>query len=274
MSETALQGRRIAIPETRQLDVLAGLLERRGAQVLRCPLVGIHDTLNVEQVHCWLDTAIRDPFDDLILLTGEGLRRLVGFAETYGWRDEFIAALGHMRTIVRGPKPAKALRELGLKAQLSAVEPTTAGVISTLSQGSLYDRRVGVQLYGEDPNLPLKAFLDQAGAHDFFVAPYRYADEAEDTQVSALIDQLIDGQLAAICFTSTPQIRRLLSVARKQDRLEAFTQAMAGVVVASVGPIVSQKLSEAGIPADIMPSDSFFMKPLVQALVDHFAQVD
>lgn len=271
MSESALQGRRIAIPETRQLDVLAGLLERRGAQVLRCPLVGIHDTLNVEQVHCWLDSAIRDPFDDLILLTGEGLRRLLGFAERYGWRDEFIAALSQMRTIVRGPKPAKALREVGLKAHISAVAPTTAGVIETLGQESLYDRRVGVQLYGDDPNLPLKTFLDQAGAHDFFVAPYRYADEAEDAQVSFVIDQLVVGELDAICFTSTPQIRRLISVARKQNRLEAFKQAMASVVVASVGPIVSEKLSEAGIPADIMPTDSFFMKPLVQALVDHWA---
>ncbi len=271
MSETALSGRRIAIPETRQLDVLAGLLERRGAKVLRCPLVGIHDTLNVEQVHCWLDTAIRDPFDDLILLTGEGLRRLVGFAERYGWREEFIQALAQMRTIVRGPKPAKALRELGLKAQVSAVQPTTQGVIETLQQEDIYDRRVGVQLYGDDPNLSLKAFLDQAGAHDFFVAPYRYADEAEQQQVDALIDRIIDGQLDAICFTSTPQIRRMVAVARQGERSEALQQAMRQLVVASVGPVVSEALEQAGFAADIMPSESFFMKPLVQALVDHWA---
>ena len=271
MSEQALQGRRVAIPETRQLDVLAGLLERRGAQVTRCPLVGIHDTLNTEQVHCWLDSAIRDPFDDLILLTGEGLRRLVGFAERYGWRDEFVEALGKMRTIVRGPKPAKALRELGLKASISAVAPTTQGVIETLSQEDLYDRRVGVQLYGEEPNQPLREFLDQAGAHDIFVAPYRYADEAEDQQVVALIDSLIAGELDALCFTSTPQIRRLLSVARKQNKAESLNQALNQVVIASVGPIVTQALQDAGLRADIMPSESFFMKPLVQALVDHWA---
>ena len=267
MSEELLQGRCVAIPETRQLDVLAGLLERRGAGVLRCPLVGMH----VEQVHCWLDTAIRDPFDDLILLTGEGLRRLVGFAEGYGWREEFIAALGEMRTIVRGPKPAKALRELGLKAQVSACAPTTQVVIETLSSDNLYDRRVGVQLYGEEPNEPLRAFLDQAGAHDFFVAPYRYADEAEDQQVVELIDQLIAGGIDALCFTSTPQIRRLMSVARKHNKTDALTQALEQVVIASIGPIVSQALEDEGLRADIMPSGSFFMKPLVQALVDHWA---
>jgi len=41
--DAALAGRSIAVPETRQRDVLTGLLERRGARVLRCPLVGIHD---------------------------------------------------------------------------------------------------------------------------------------------------------------------------------------------------------------------------------------
>lgn len=271
MSEQALDGRRIAIPETRQADVLAGLLQRRGADVVRCPLVGIHDTRNVEQVHCWLDTCIRDPFDDLILLTGEGLRRLLGFAEHYGWREPFIAALGQMRTIVRGPKPAKALRELGLSPGLAAEAPTTQGVIATLSAENLYDRRVGVQLYGDEPNAPLRSFLDQAGAHDFFVAPYRYADEAEDEQVVALIEQLLEQQLDAMCFTSSPQTRRLFAVARQRGQDQALCEALNGIVVAAVGPVIAADLEARGVRVVIMPAQSWFMKPLVQGLVDYWS---
>ena len=267
----SLTGRRIAIPETRQLDVLAGLLERRGATVLRCPLVGIHDTDNVEQVHAWLDTCLREPFDDLILLTGEGLRRLLGFAERYGWREDFIQALGRMRTIVRGPKPAKVLRDLGLKPSISATEPTTAGIIASLRDEDLYDRRIGVQLYGQEPNLPLKAFLDQAGAHDFFVAPYRYADEAEEGQVAELLEALIAGQVDAMLFTSSPQLDRLLKVARQRGLQDSLAQAWSDITVAAVGPVVAQALREAGMPVHIMPSDSYFMKPLVQALADHWS---
>lgn len=271
MTSTPLAGRRIAVPETRQLDVLAGLLERRGASVLRCPLISIHDTDNVEQVHCWLDTCIRDPFDDLILLTGEGLRRLLGFAERYGWREDFVAALAQMHTIVRGPKPAKVLRELGLKPGLQVAEPTTAGVIASLRERDLYDRRIGVQLYGQEANEPLRAFLDQAGAHDFFVAPYRYADEAEATQVATLVEAIIAGELDAICFTSSPQITRLLKVARSLDRETALRQAMSSLLIAAVGPVVADALKAAELPVSLMPQDSFFMKPLVQALVDHWS---
>ena len=37
----ALAGRRIAVPETRELDVFAQMLERHCANVVRCPLVAI-----------------------------------------------------------------------------------------------------------------------------------------------------------------------------------------------------------------------------------------
>ena len=38
-----LAGRTVAVPETRELEVFAAMLERRGATVLRCPLVTIRD---------------------------------------------------------------------------------------------------------------------------------------------------------------------------------------------------------------------------------------
>ena len=39
----ALSGRRIALPETRELDRLAQMLEEHGAETLRCPMVAISD---------------------------------------------------------------------------------------------------------------------------------------------------------------------------------------------------------------------------------------
>ena len=45
-----LAGRAIAIAETRELDVFAGLLERRGARVLRYPLVQIIDAPDPQPV--------------------------------------------------------------------------------------------------------------------------------------------------------------------------------------------------------------------------------
>jgi hypothetical protein len=37
----ALAGRRIAVPETRELEVFAQMLERHGANVVRCPFLNV-----------------------------------------------------------------------------------------------------------------------------------------------------------------------------------------------------------------------------------------
>ena len=57
----ALADRTIAVPETRELDVLAQMLERHGAQVLRCPLVAIRDLPDASEAVAWLQRFTHDP---------------------------------------------------------------------------------------------------------------------------------------------------------------------------------------------------------------------
>src|SRR5438270_12687520 len=141
--EASLSGRRIAVFEQRELDRLARMLEAQGAETLRCPMVAIVDAPDPGPVLAWIRRAIETPFDELILMTGEGLRRLRGFATRAGVEAEFCWALGTMRTITRGPKPARALREIGLNPATRAPVPTTDGVIAVLSDTNLRGRRVG-----------------------------------------------------------------------------------------------------------------------------------
>src|SRR4029453_2973428 len=120
--------------------------------------------------------------DDLILLTGEGLRRLLSCIDKNepALRADFVAQLARVRKITRGPKPARALRDLGLKSDVAAQSPTTAGVIESLAAEHLAKRNVGVQLYGTEPNAPLIEFLQGAGARVHTVAPYVYATKVDD----------------------------------------------------------------------------------------------
>ncbi|UCH47420.1 MAG: hypothetical protein JSU95_15280 [Betaproteobacteria bacterium] len=53
--------RTVAVPETRQLDILANLLIKRGARVMRCPLVSICDSPDVDGVTNWLKRFIAEP---------------------------------------------------------------------------------------------------------------------------------------------------------------------------------------------------------------------
>src|SRR5947209_1630275 len=95
----------VALAEGRQLEELAQMLEREGAATLRCPMVSILDAPDAAPVLAWLRDLAADRYDWVVLLTGEGLRRLLGFAEREGLRDAVVRALGRTRTVTRGPKP-------------------------------------------------------------------------------------------------------------------------------------------------------------------------
>jgi uroporphyrinogen-III synthase len=202
--------------------------------------------------------------DDLILLTGEGLRRLLACIEKHEpqLHGDFVAQLARARKITRGPKPARALRELGLKPDIAAGIPTTAGVIDALRAEQLADRSVGVQLYGTEPNAPLIDFLRAAGARVRTVAPYVYADQADAAAVISLLDRMTRGEIDAIAFTSMSQVDRLFAVAPATRVLAALAHSH----VAAVGPVVAAALAQRGARVASMPADSFFMKPLTSAL--------
>ncbi len=271
--EQTLAGRTIAVPETRELDVFSAMLERRGARVLRCPLVAILDAPDPQPVLAWIRRFNAAEFEDLILLTGEGLRRLLRCIDNHApeLRGAFVTQLAQVRKITRGPKPARALREIGLKPDIAAEVPTTEGVIASLrALNDLHGRRVGAQLYGTEPNRPLIDFLASAGATVTTVAPYIYADKADDAAVRQLLQQMAAGEVDVIAFTSTPQVERLFSVGPP----ELVKAALERTEVAAIGPVVADALSRHNIAVRLMPEDSFFMKPLTSVMEEGLGPKD
>jgi uroporphyrinogen-III synthase len=263
-----LRGRRIVVPESRELDLFVRMLEAQGAETLRCPMVTILDAEDPAPVEAWLRRLAAGALDDLILLTGEGLRRLLALAREIGIEQDTVAALKRLRTITRGPKPARVLRELGLAPVLAADEPTTAGVIATLRREMLKDRKVGVQLYPGNPNDALIDFLRGAGALPDPVLPYRYASDAETAQVEATINAMAQGQVDAIAFTSSPQVERLIGVARERGLDTELMRGLGQTKVAAVGPVVAAAIEAIGAKVAIMPPANFHLKPLVTALIE------
>src|SRR6202045_967866 len=98
-----LNGYRILILETREEAQFSRLLAEQGADVLQCPMFTIHDALDSAPIEAWIRRFIDQPCDDLVLMTGEGLRRLLKLARRIGVEKDFIAAVGKPRKFARGP---------------------------------------------------------------------------------------------------------------------------------------------------------------------------
>lgn len=258
-----LANRTIALAEGRQLEELARMLEQEGATALRCPMVSILDAPDAAPVLDWLRELIAGRFDYVVLFTGEGLRRLLGFAERENLRQAVIDALGKTRTLTRGPKPVRALREIGLSPTVVADVPTTEGVIAALSRERLGGKTVGVQLYNES-NPALDDFLRGAGATVRTVLPYVYAPAADAHRVAELIEGMAAGTVDAILFTSSPQVDRLYDVAAERGLDDQLHEGLKRTKVAAIGPVVAENLKTRGAKVDICPDQGFVMKNLVQ----------
>jgi uroporphyrinogen-III synthase len=181
-----------------------------------------------------------------------------------------MEAFGAVRTICRGPKPVRALRAIGLRAGIVSDAPTTEGVMASLAREDLGGRRVGVQLYGEEPNDKLIAFLANAGATVHTVSPYTY-QKGPPEPVLELISAMAEGRINVIAFTSSPQVHHLFEVAEARGRAADLRAGLARTRVAAVGPIVAATLGERGCKADIVPERSFFLRPMVNDIATFFA---
>ena len=262
-----LNGYRILILETREEAQFSRLLAEQGADVLQCPMFAIRDAPDSAPVEAWIRRSIERPFDDLVLLTGEGLRRLMKVARRIGMGDDFVAALGKARKFARGPKPGRALREIGLEPQQTTEKPTSEGVAEMLSRVDLNGHRVGLQLYPDKNHGALIAAITAQGAAIDTVLPYVYDTNAADANIVTAIDEMAEGRIDAIALTNLGQIRRLVETAGAHGWEDRLREGFACTPIASVGPAVSDELRAHGLRTDISPAGgAYFMKPLISAM--------
>jgi uroporphyrinogen-III synthase len=264
-----LNGYRILILETREEAQFSRLLTEQGADVLQCPMFTIHDAPDPAPIEAWIRRFIEKPCDDLVLMTGEGLRRLLKVARRMDIEQDFIAAVGRARKFARGPKPGRALREIGLEPQMTTEKPTSEGIAEMLARVDLASHRVGLQLYPDRDHAALIGAITAQGAEVDSVLPYVYDAQAADGSIVTAIEEMAQSRIDAIALTSSGQVRRLIEVAQAHGCEARLREALSQTPIASVGPVVSDELSTHGLRTDIYPANgAYFMKPLISAMAE------
>lgn len=264
-----LNGYRILILETREEAQFSRLLTEQGADVLQCPMFTIHDAPDPAPIEAWIRRFIENPCDDLVLTTGEGLRRLLKVARRIDIEQDFIAAVGRARKFARGPKPGRALREIGLEPQMTTEKPTSEGIAEMLARVDLASHRVGLQLYPDRDHGVLIGAITAQGAEVDTVLPYVYDAAAADASIVTAIEEMAQSRIDAIALTSSGQVRRLIDVAQARGCEARLREGLAQTPIASVGPVVSDELRTHGLRTDIYPANgAYFMKPLISAMAE------
>ena len=259
----------MAYVEARMLSEMGALIERNGGIPYPAPVlqeVHLGDTPEVKKL---VADICSGKVQVMVFQTGVGTKALFESAASQDREAETLNALSAATVIARSPKPAAVLRRYKVHIDHMPPEPFTSADLLAAIQGlDLAGKQVAVQAYG-GPNSQLIQTLEERGAtaHEVSLYTWGLADDVEP--VLGLIDALEDGQIDALAFTSRIQVDNLLSIAAQAGKEESLRNQLARgpAVVASVGPVCTKRMLEAGFRVDVEP-DHPHMGNLVLALAE------
>lgn len=249
---SGLDGLTVLAFESRRAAEMAELIRKRGGTPLSAPSMREVPLGRVPEVDALMTALDAGAIDVVILLTGVGTRTLA--AASARPAAAFAAALSRARIVARGPKPVAALRELGLTADVLVPEPNTwRELLATLDDRlPVAGLRVAVQEYGRT-NPELLDGLRARGAEVTPVPIYRWDYPEDASQLREGVARLAAGGVDLALFTSAKQIDHVIDTARQLGCLDALHDAGRRVVFASIGPLCSAALQDAGLPVDLEP---------------------
>jgi uroporphyrinogen-III synthase len=239
--------------ESRHPGVMAELIRNHGGVPIIAPSMREVPIERNDKALGFATALLAGEFNMVIFLTGVGTRALAKVVTSRLPLEQFVAALKQVRVVARGPKPVAALNELGVPIQVKVPEPNTwrelLQAIDPLPPGY----RIAVQEYGAS-NPELMAGLRGRGAAVTAVPVYQW-DLPEDLEpLRGAIGVISVGQVDVALFTTSVQVAHLVRVASEMKLDKQLRRALAGMVVASVGPICSEWLRQHGIQIDLEPS--------------------
>lgn len=258
----------VAAFESRRADEIARLIEKHGGTAHVSPSmreVSLEDDRTaVEFAH----RLITGEIDIVIFLTAVGFRRLLDVVQRHVDRQRYLETLSDIITIVRGPKVAAAMDEVGLSPAYLAPKPNTwRELLQTIDQSvPVANQTVGLQEYGRT-NPSLIAGMEARGAHVFRISVYRWELPEDRGPMETNVRALAGGRRDVLLFTAAGQVQNLAGMADDLGLADRVQQYLAETVVASVGPATSQALRDHNWPVDVEPEH-----PNMEALVAAAAQ--
>jgi uroporphyrinogen-III synthase len=264
-----LGGARIALLEARLASELADLVRREGGEPVCAPAVAEALVDATALIPAIIDDITRGRREIVVFLTGAGLTALFEQAEATGRLSALTQAFSRVTTVCRGPKPAAVLRRMGIPVRVNAGAPHTTADLLEVLPASMVSGKSIVLLHDGGGNPLLVDALRLRGAWVEEVRSYEWRLPDDIAPIERLVEELINGRIDAIAFTSQVQIRHLFEVGARLKRSAALLYALRHrTVVGSIGPTCSIALSELGAPPHVVASPPR-MRPLITAVGEY-----
>jgi uroporphyrinogen III methyltransferase/synthase len=253
-----LFGKRIVI--TRRREQSGGLREALtalGAEVVEIPTIEIRSPASWEP----LDQAIRriGEFDYLLLTSVNGVLNFLARLRACG-RD--VRDLAGLQVGAIGPATTAELARAGVSADFVPKEYRAEGLLDSLSNRDLRNKAFLIPRAKVARDL-VPGVLMERGARVEVVEAY---ETATPSYAPGEIDQLLRPRPDAITFTSSSTVSNLSRLLGEGG----LRKALAGVALASIGPVTSDTVRKLGLEVSVEAREST-IQGLVRAIREYFS---
>ena len=260
-SEGSLLGKRILITRAHhQAAEMARELEALGATVISIPTIEIRPPQSFQP----LDKALKKipAYDWLVLTSVNGVSAL---SKRLDKVEMHPGMLRHLSVAAIGPATRDAIEKLGLKVTVTPDEYIAESVVSALKEKVAGKRVLLIRAKVARDVIPQElrkagAEVDVAEAYET-VVPTNSADKLR----ALLADESARPHI--ITFTSSSTATNFVTLLGSGVSPKTALQ---GIMLASIGPVTTATLRDAGLAADIEATD-YTIPGLIAAIVQHFS---
>lgn len=253
-----LFGKRILVTRSRaQASRLTAGLEELGAECLEAPAIHIQPPADDFAALDAALTGLAD-FDWLIFTSVNGVKYFFERLQHLG-RDS--RALAGCQICAIGSATAEGLHSYGIAADVVPEEYRAEGILAALQGRIKAGDRVLLPRAAEARNV-LPEELSRQGAEVAVVPAYEtVAGEADGT---ALVQQLAQGKLDAVTFTSSSTVKNLLALLG-----DGAPDLLSRVKIAVIGPVTAATCRENGLRVDVQAGE-YTIAGLIKAVKEAF----
>jgi uroporphyrinogen-III synthase len=285
----SLHGITVAITSSRRASELANLVRKfRGIPYI-APTIGIKNNrpLNSE-CNQFIETISNEKMHFFIFMTGVGVFNLFQNIQRSQRLNTVHERLQDTIVIARSNKPEMELRKFGIKTNFVPDINTLEGTLNLMKSFDVKNKNIGILWHGDSSD-SFKKKLESLGANVFDFSSYSYSSSLEhqnaailkemgydyvapnEEKIEGLIEDLMNGTVDCITFTSPPAVKEFFELAKRNNRFDSLKDMLnKNVLVVSVGPSTSNMLAQFHVLVDIMPN-TYRMGPMIKELADYIS---
>jgi uroporphyrinogen III methyltransferase / synthase len=231
-----LFGRRIVVTRTRQqAGALSARLRSLGADVTELPTIKIAPPENLME----FGELVRDSFQyDWVVFTSPN--GVTAFFDLFFKLYDDARALGNARIAAIGPSTAKRVKDFHLAVDLQPEEAVAERLVEAFQQHESVENLKFLLVRAAQARDVLPKRLTQLGAIVDEAIAYRTLPETDD--ITGAKKRFTDEGADLITFTSSSTVENFLAMKLPWPK---------GIKTASIGPITSSTMQEAGLKVDV-----------------------